>query len=81
MSDISRGSLSESPAKPSPLKPDLALLVKLGSIAVHTEELLSPGGHSFDRDALNTLLSDSAVKEWIAEMTKMAMLPVKRNNP
>ena len=65
----------------NPLKPDLALLVKLGSIAVHTEEMLSAGGHPFDRDALGTLITDSAIKEWLAEMTKMAMLPVKRNNP
>lgn len=61
-----------------PLKPSVALLVKLGSIAVHTDEILSPGGHPFDRAALRTLFEDAEVQDWIAQMTKMAMLPVKR---
>lgn len=64
-----------------PLKPGPALLVKLGSIAVHTDEMLSPGGHTFDRHALNTLLTDPEVIEWRAAMDKMAMLPVMRNVP
>ena len=63
-------------SNPNPLKPDLSLLVKLGSIAVHTEELLSPAGHHFDKSALETLLSDQEVKEWIREMG--AFMPVKR---
>jgi hypothetical protein len=62
-----------------PLKPELGLLIKLGSIAVHTEELLSTDGHQFDKVALETLFSDPEVKEWITKMTKMAMLPLKRN--
>jgi len=41
------------------LKPKPSLLLKLGSIAVHAEEMLSPGGHVFDRAALKALLSDS----------------------
>jgi hypothetical protein len=60
------------------LQPSVALLVKLGSIAVHAEELLSPQGHQFDRAALQTLFEDQEVKAWIAQMTEMAMLPVKR---
>lgn len=62
----------------NPLQPTPSLLVKLGSIAVHAEELMSPGGHPFDKAALGTLYDDPEVKEWIAQMTKMAMLPVKR---
>ena len=65
--------------KTDPLKPNTALLVKLGSIAVHVDEMLSPHGHQFDRTALDLLLADGDVKAWIAAMTKMAMLPVKRN--
>lgn len=61
-----------------PLKPSITLLVKLGSIAVHVEELLSPSGHQFARAALQTLLDDQEVIEWRKQMDKMAMLPVKR---
>lgn len=61
-----------------PLKPSLTLLVKLGSIAVHTDELLSPGGHAFDKQAIQTLLGDPEVTVWIKQMTKAAFLPVKR---
>lgn len=59
-------------------EPGMTLLVKLGSIAVHAEELLSPGGHAFDAKALDGLLNDPEVKEWLAQMNKLALLPVKR---
>lgn len=62
----------------NPLRPDPSLLVKLGSIAVHSEEMLSPGRHDFDAQAIKSLLTDSAVKKWVAEMDSMALLPVKR---
>ena len=62
----------------NPLHPPASLLVKIGSIAVHAEEILSPKGHEFDRHALETLFDDAEVKEWIAQMNAMAMLPVKR---
>ena len=62
-----------------PLKPSVSLLVKLGSIVVHAEEMLSPDGHAFDRTAIQSGLQDAELQEWIAAMTKMAMLPVKRN--
>lgn len=61
-----------------PLKPSVTLLVKLGSIAVHAEELLSPTGHHFDRRALETVAHDPEVTAWLAEMDKMAFLPKKR---
>jgi hypothetical protein len=62
----------------NPTKPKLSLLVKLGSIAVHCEELLSPGGHAFDKTALDGLLNDPEVKEWIKAMG--AFMPVKRED-
>lgn len=62
----------------NPLQPSPALLVKLGSIAVHVDEFLSPDGHDFDRIAIVQLLQDPEVKEWVKQMTGMAMLPVKR---
>jgi len=59
-------------------KPNISLLVKLGSIVVHVEELLSPSGHGYDKIALEQLLSDPEVKTWCKEMDKFGMLPVKR---
>ena len=61
------------------LKPSVGVLVKLGSLAVHIDEYLSENGHPYDKEAINTLLSDTELEEWIAEMSKMAMLPEKRN--
>ena len=63
------------------LKPPATLLVKLGSALVHMEELHSPGGHEFDMAALNSLLNDDEVLGWLAEMEKMALLPLKRGQP
>lgn len=62
--------------KTDPLKPTLSLLVKLGSIAVHVDELFSPSGHSFDKTALEQLLNDEEVEQWIKEMG--AWMPLKR---
>lgn len=61
-----------------PLKPTVSLLIKLGSIAVHTEEFFSPQGHFADKAAITTLLEDAEVAEWREAMDKMAFLPVKR---
>lgn len=63
---------------PDPLKPSIPLIVKLGSAAVHADELLSSDGHEFDKVALQGLLDDPEVKTWLEAMTKMGMLPVKR---
>jgi hypothetical protein len=60
------------------LKPSLPVLITLGSIAVHAEELLSPDGFNIDKDVILQLLQNAELKEWIKEMNKMAMLPVKR---
>mgnify|MGYP001566040157 CR=1 FL=1 len=60
--------------------PSLTLLVKLGSLVIHIEEMLSDTGHSFDIDAITSLLNDKEVKTWIAEMNKDALLPVKRSH-
>ena len=56
----------------------LTILVKLGSIVVHVEEMLSPDGHDFDRQAILSGLSDPEVREWLAAMDALALLPVKR---
>jgi len=58
--------------------PPLSLLVKLGSIAVHAEEFFSPKSHECDKVALEVLLRDKEVQQWIKKMTKAAILPLKR---
>lgn len=60
------------------LKPAMSLLVKLGSIMVHAEEMLEPGGHAHDVAAIKSLLADPEVVAWREEMDAMALLPVKR---
>lgn len=60
------------------LKPPLTVLCKLGSLAVHVEEARSKIGHPFDWSAIDSILSDQEVKEWLAVMDRGAFLPVKR---
>lgn len=62
----------------NPLQPSNGLLCKLGSIAVHADEMLSPDGHAFDRAALQQLIADPDVKAWLALMDAAAMVPKKR---
>ena len=61
-----------------PLKPDLQLLVKLGSLIVHYEEATGPNGHYFDRNTIDDITKHADVQEWFDGMRKMALLPVKR---
>lgn len=61
-----------------PLHPSASLLIKLGSVIVHQEELMGPNGHSFDKHALDTVRNDPEVVQWLDQMTKAAFLPVKR---
>lgn len=63
----------------SPLHPSAAVLAKVGSIVVHAEEMVSPGGHTYDHFALLPLLRDPDVVAWIEAMQKMALVPVKRD--
>ncbi len=60
------------------LKPSVAVLAKLGSIAVHAEEMMSSDGHAFDKLALCSLLADPEVKGWLAEMRELSFVPKKR---
>jgi len=64
----------------NPLKPDLGLLCKLGSIAVHVDEgIIAEGqGHPFDTAALESLISDQEIVDWLVEMDKLALIPKKR---
>lgn len=61
-----------------PLKPSATLLIKLGSMIVHYDEMLSSNGDEFDKLALDSLTNDPEVQEWLFAMNTMAFLPVKR---
>lgn len=61
-----------------PLKPSPALLAKLGSVIVHFLEGHADGGHAFDIQAMNSILKDAEVIEWMRSMTALALLPVRR---
>lgn len=63
---------------PNPLEPSVGLLGKLGSLLVHYQELVSHNGRAIDKIAVDTLEADLEVGDWLAAMTKMALLPVKR---
>lgn len=70
--------LEKNPPKTDFKAPSLSLLAKLGSVAVHADELLSPNGHAFDRSALQQLLRDPEVMAWIKDMGPL--LPRKRSS-
>ncbi len=59
-----------------PTKPSLSLLAKIGSIAVHADEMLSEDGREIDRLELQSRLKDPEVMAWITEMGPL--LPLKR---
>ncbi len=61
------------------LKPTPQLLIKLGSIITHYEELNSAHGHELDKAAIDSLMRNEDIIEWFEGMRKMAFLPVKRN--
>jgi hypothetical protein len=60
------------------LKPDATVLIKLGSIVRHVDEMLSSKGHAFDKYTLDALMKDPEILEWMKGMDKMAFLPLKR---
>jgi hypothetical protein len=70
---------AEVPPTDAVMKPDLDVLVALGSLAVHIEEFLAPGGHQFDKVAMEQCLNNPKVKAWLQGMDKLAFLPKKRS--
>lgn len=61
-----------------PKNPPLGVLVKVGSIARHVEEFMSLASHPLDKVALDGLLEDPEVAEWLEAMDDLGLLPVKR---
>lgn len=59
--------------------PPLPLLVKLGSLIVHYQELNSPESHPYDQKAIDSLENDPEVVEWLKTMDQNGFLPKKRN--
>lgn len=57
---------------------NISFLVKLGSIARHVEEYISSGGHQLDIIACDSLLKDPEIHQWMQDMDKLALLPLKR---
>lgn len=62
------------------LNPSASLMCKLGSLAVHVNEMLSPDGHAFDKAAIQSILADPEVVELLVKMDKLALLPVVRKS-
>lgn len=58
------------------LSPSLA--VKLGSLAVHADEYLSPNRSSYDLNAIESLVMDPEVNAWLDDF-EPGLLPVKRD--
>lgn len=58
-----------------------SLVIKLASIAVHTEEAMSPDGHRFDWDTVKSLLADNEVRAFLDDPANAVYLPVKRSAP
>lgn len=57
---------------------DPQLLVKVGSIIIHIQEMLSPTGHAFDAQVLKQMVYENDVVEWLIKMDALALLPKKR---
>lgn len=58
--------------------PQVSLLAKLGSIAVHVDEVSSADGEQLDWIAIRSLLADREVVAWLAGMDSAGLLPKKR---
>jgi hypothetical protein len=54
--------------------------IKLASLAVHAQEMAGPGGHAFDRVAIDGLLADPEVQQYLAALDKLALLPRARDH-
>lgn len=60
------------------MTPSFSVAVKLASVAVHAEELISPTGAELDAAAIRGLLADPDVAAYLDTLSSLALLPVKR---
>ncbi len=56
----------------------LVLAAKLGSLVVHVQEYLSRNSNPVDRSAIETIINDPEIAEWIKVLEKDALVSVKR---
>lgn len=79
--EVARQQLGQTVGIASATNPSIAILAKLGSIAVHADEATAPGGHPFDAEALRALATDPDVQAWLREFEKQypSILPRKRS--
>jgi len=63
---------------PPDLHPTISVAVKLASIAVHADELISSNGHSVDVQAIRSLLADEELRAYLEILRPLALLPVMR---
>lgn len=76
--DIDLGRLAPETAIVQKIELPVTLRLKLGSLLIHCEEMLSPTGHTFDQHAIRGIVQDPEVVAFRDECAKMGILPVKR---
>lgn len=55
-----------------------SLLIKLGSLAIHVEEMFGSNGHQFDVEVIKTLLNDAEIRDFLDNPEMAVFLPIKR---
>lgn len=58
--------------------PGQEVLLKMGSALIHADEAMSENGVALDEVLFRYLLAEPDVEEWLKEMDKLSLLPVKR---
>lgn len=54
--------------------------ITLASAVAHAREALGPDGHEFDRLAMESSLADPEVKDYMAALNALALLPEPRHS-
>lgn len=62
---------------PDPTRPSVSLLCKLGTLAFVTHGMRD-GWDAVSNDDVMALVEDPEVNQWLAQMQKLALVPVKR---
>lgn len=77
VAETADGKVYTGAAMPNTVEPMLAFDVKLASILVHIQELLSPDGQEADKQAILGLLQDQEIIDYLNSFDP-ALLPLKR---
>lgn len=62
----------------NPLAAEASTLIKVGSALVHALEFIGPSPAPEDKAALDRLLEDPEMSDWLVAMSERALLPVPR---